>query len=54
MTTALTNPETNTTIPVFVHSRFVQHGEEWATVNKGAAKTPMTFNVRAELLRGLA
>ena len=45
--TTFTNPETSRTIPVFVHEVFEQHGAKWAKVNKGTAKTCMTFSVIA-------
>ena len=50
MTATFTNPDNGATIQVFVQERFEQHGEQWARVNKGAAKSPMAFNVRAEAL----
>lgn len=50
MQATYTNPEIGQSIKVFVHSRFEQHGEAWATVNKGSAMSRMTFNVRAEAL----
>jgi len=43
---AWTNPETGKTLAVFVHDVIEVHGETFAIVNKGEARTPATFRVR--------
>ena len=46
MTATWTNPETGRSLNIFVHGIVDQHGEQWARVNKGEAKTPASFLVR--------
>ena len=47
MTATYTNPETGKTMTVTVHGAYRIDGEAFLTVNKGTARSPMTFGVKA-------
>lgn len=43
-----TNHDTGKTLTVFVHAAYADDGQVWLKVNKGAAKSPAVFAIRAD------